>query len=242
MSNTGLFTNGGYSQEINQLYYSSITRIPGSEHTQSTTYCFLGKANPWPNDTNPPVPEITEKYLKNVYNNMFVMKRVLPTDMRALTDRIDWSAGQVYDYYRDDINMMERSNGSLVNAFYVKNKYDQVFKCLYNGSNTSYPNGIVSTNEPYFKPGNFGTNNVFQDVDGYKWKYLYTIDAGSKRTFMDSYWMPVPVGSNTPNPISNDAGYGNIDVINVTNGGSHYDPANSTINIKATSFLLVFAQ
>jgi hypothetical protein len=62
---------------------------------------------------------------------------------------------------------------------------------------------------------------------------MYTIDAGSKKTFMDSYWMPVPVGQNTPNPL-NDVGRGNIDVINVVNGGSGYDPANTTITLSVT--------
>ena len=51
---------------------------------------------------------------------------------------------------------------------------------------------------------------------------------------MDSRWIPVPVSDNTPNPIQSAAGFGDIEVINVTNGGSGYDSANATITVTIT--------
>jgi hypothetical protein len=72
---------------------------------------------------------------------------------------------------------------------------------------------------------------IFQGADNYKWKYIYTITSGNKLKFLDINWMPVPVGQNIPNPISNYAGVGSIDVINVGDGGSGYDPANATITV-----------
>jgi hypothetical protein len=54
---------------------------------------------------------------------------------------------------------------------------------------------------------------------------------GSKQKFFDSSWMPVPVGQNIPNPISTAAGFGDVEVINITNGGSGYDPANAQIYV-----------
>jgi len=106
----------------------------------------------------------------------------------------------------------------------VKNRYDQVFKCLWNN------NGASSTSEPFFQPGSYGTNNIFTGTDGYKWKYVYTVDIGAKVKFMDNTWMPIPLGK-VPNPLLADAGYGSIDVVNVLDGGSGYDPANSIISI-----------
>jgi hypothetical protein len=50
---------------------------------------------------------------------------------------------------------------------------------------------------------------------------------------MDSTWMPVPLGSNTPNGTTS-AGIGSIDVVNVTNGGSGYDVANSKVTVTIT--------
>ena len=60
---------------------------------------------------------------------------------------------------------------------------------------------------------------------------MYTIDTGLKRKFMDSKWIPVPVSVNTPNPIQTSAGFGDIEVINITGGGSGYDSANATITV-----------
>ena len=143
----------------------------------------------------------------------------------------------MYNFYRDDIDMFEiNDNGLLVNKFYVRNRYDQVFKCLWNN------NDGLSTEEPFFQPGSYSTNNIYTgtDADGYKWKYMYTIDVGTKRKFMDATWMPIPVGQNTPNPVQTNVstgivpGCGDIEVINVTNGGSGYDPANSTITVTVT--------
>ena len=99
-------------------------------------------------------------------------------------------------------------SGNPVYNFYVRNQYDQVFKCLWNA-------GVPSTVEPYFEPGSFGTNNIYLGADGYKWKFMYTIDTGTKVKFMNADWLPVPVGANTPNPLTSSAGAGNIDVINV---------------------------
>jgi hypothetical protein len=51
---------------------------------------------------------------------------------------------------------------------------------------------------------------------------------------MDDTWIPIPVGANTPNPLQTSAGAGSIDVINVTNTGSGYDPANALVSIVIT--------
>jgi hypothetical protein len=64
---------------------------------------------------------------------------------------------------------------------------------------------------------------------------MYTIDSGLKRKFMDVNWIPVSVSANTsPNPVSTSAGWGDIEVINVTNGGSGYDQVNTTIVVSIT--------
>jgi hypothetical protein len=228
MANQSLLTYNAKVTQIEQLYYAPSATLPLTSEPISSIYVFLSQSSGWPDDNNPPVPTQDQKYIKNIFANMFVAKKVLANNISPVAQRIDWTSGTVYQYYRDDIDMFEiDSNGFLINNFYVKNHYDQVFKCLWNAK------GAPSTKEPYFKPGNFGATNIFQDEDGYKWKYLYTIDAGSKKTFMDSYWMPVPIGYNTPNPL-NTVGRGNIDVINVVNGGSGYDPANTTIILKVT--------
>ena len=146
-----------------------------------------------------------------------------------MIQRIDWVINTVYDYYEDDVDMFSLDgNKRLIRSFYVRNKYDQVFKCLWNNNDTE------ANDEPFFQPGSYGSNNIYKGSDGYKWKYMYTIDAGSKTKFMDSFWIPIPVGNDIVNPISTSSGYGDIAVINVVSGGSGYDPSNAAITVVVT--------
>ena len=199
-------------------------------------YGFIGQVDPWDDEYNPPMPTQDQYSIKNVFKNMIAAKRITSSDISAVVPRFDWTSGTVYDVYSDTVDMFALdNNGFLLYEFYIINRFDQVWKCL--GNN----NGGTSTIEPFFAPGTFNTNSIFQGVDGYKWKYIYTVDLGSKVKFMDATWIPVPVGQNTPNPLIDlrtnlppPAGVGSIDVINVTNGGSGYDPANAVITVTVT--------
>lgn len=224
--------------QAQQDYYDPVALLPGANNEGITSlYAFLAKADPWDDDNNPPQPEQTQKYLKSIYPNIFVTKKIGSDTVKLVIERIDWTSGETYDYYRDDIDMTEKdSNGFLIQKFYIKNSYNQVFKCLWNN------NGNPSTVEPYFQPGTYGADNIFIGSDGYKWKYMYVLDGRSIKDFLDSSWMPIPItlipglaySGQTLDPTETGAGFGDIEVINVTNGGSGYDPANSTITVTVT--------
>lgn len=230
MANKNLLTYGAKISSIEQVYYSPVVVVPPYVDVPlGTTYCFLAKVDNWTDDNNPPVPSQDQKNIKKVFKNIFAAKLIKSNDISPVIPRVDWTSGIVYDYYRDDVDMFELdTNGSQVKKYYAKNRYDQVFKCLWNA------NGASSVNEPYFEPGSYGTNNIFTGVDGYKWKYIYTIDTGSKLKFMDTSWIPVPVGQSTPNPLLSSSGAGSIDVINVISGGSGYDQANAIVSVVIT--------
>ena len=229
MANKNILTTESRTMMVEQVYFSPVAVVPPNDYNAQTIYTFLSKVEPWADDENIPAPTSDEKYKKQVFKNMFVAKRVKSSDMSPVIQRVNWTSGIVYDYYRDDVDMNAVDvDGNPVYTFYVRNRYDQVFKCLWNN------NGGSSTQEPYFEPGSYNTNNIFQSTDGYKWKYIYTIDLGLKVKFMDDTWIPVPVGANTPNPLQTSAGAGCLDAINVTNTGSGYDPANAVITITVT--------
>jgi hypothetical protein len=232
MANQSLLTNYGKLSEVEQIYYSPVVELPDVPGVPfSSVYCFLSKVDPWPDDNAPPAPSQTQAAIKQTFKNIFVAKRVQTNDLSPVIERFDWTDGVVYDYYRDDVDMFEvDGDNKLVRKFYIKNQYDQVFKCLWNG------NGSPSTSEPYFEPGNYGVNNIYYGADGYKWKFMYNVDIGTAQKFMDSNWLPCPVGANTPDPSLEltTAGAGSIDVINILDGGSGYDPANAIITLTIT--------
>lgn len=229
VSNTGILTynSGVYNLLLNYNAPSSTIGSTGS--LLSTLYCALSKVEPWPVEGEPPTPEQSQVYIKDFYKNMFAAKKIGTSDMSPVIERINWTTGTVYDYYDDTANMFELdTNGSLVKKFYVKNRFDQVFKCLWNN------NDGQSTVEPVFEPGTFNANQIFQGADDYKWKYIYTISAGVKIKFIDENWMPVPMGNTVPNPVASTAGIGSIDVINVIDGGTGYDEANAPVSVVIT--------
>jgi hypothetical protein len=104
--------------------------------------------------------------------------------------------------------------------FYVRNNVDQVFKCLFNN------NDAISNTMPEITIGGQLPENPFiETVDGYKWKYIYTIPSGLKQKFFSSEYMPV-IRDATVFANRRD---GALDIIKITNPGSGYFNG-STIN------------
>ena len=216
MANKNILTYGAKTALVEEAFYSPVAQLSNGQPI-STLYCVLCRVDPWFDENNPDQPLQNQQYIKKVFNNIFVAKKINSNNISPVVPRIDWTSGTTYQYYQDNIDMFTVDVNDIVTQnFYVKNRYNQVFKCLWNA------NGAGSFNEPIFQPGVFGTNGIFQTTDGYKWKYMYSIDVGSAVKFLDSDWMPVPVGVNTPNPLSTPEGFGGIEVINVTSGGSGY--------------------
>lgn len=231
MTNRNILTTLAKTIQCEKIYYSPVTVLPSNVGAPlESIYCFLSKVEPWPNESDPPEPGTSVKDIKQTFKNIFAAKKIGSSDISPVLQRVDWTSGIVYDFYRDDIDMLELdSNGRLVHKFYVKNRYDQVFKCLWNNK------GEPSVDEPVFEPGSYGVNNIYTGPnDGYKWKYIYTVDLGLKIKFMDESWMPVTIGTNTANPLLSSTGTGSIDVIHLYEGGSGYDPGNSVISVVIT--------
>lgn len=230
MASQNLLTTYSKVIQAETTYYYPVLTYPLNPNIYLySLYCFLGKVGPWADDSNPPQPTQDQQYIKSIYKNMFAMKRITSNNITPVIVRYDWVQGTTYDFYQDNIDMFEvDQNGTPVYNFYIRNSYDQIFKCLWN--NNSQP----STLEPYFEPGTYGSNNIFQGSDGYKWKYMFSVDQGLKNLFMDDAWIPLPVGVFSIGSEEETLGAGDIEVINVTNGGSGYQPANAQIYVTVT--------
>jgi hypothetical protein len=225
MLNKSLLTYNANEFQVEQMYYSPVSMLNGLN--EYSLYCFISQVDPWLDDNNPPIPTQDQKYLKSIAKNIFAMKKVTSNNISPVVERNDWITNFVYDYYRDDVDMFTLDkNGFLVKKFYVKNRYDQVFKCLWNN------NGSATQNEPSLQPGAYGTNGIFVGPDdGYKWKYLYTIDGGRKNQFMDTRWMPVPLASPAANAATSSVGFGGIETINVITQGQGYSRVYSPVSV-----------
>jgi hypothetical protein len=224
MANTvnGLLTTYGRTALVEIMYAVPGLGVTGG--TAANAYVFFGKVDAWPDDANPPAPTEDQFNIKKVNKNIIALKKLLTPTTSPVIPRYDWTSGDVYTQYTDTEDIFKYDvNGIMDNIFYVRNSYDQIFKCLCNN------NGSDSTVEPVIQPGNTNIGDVLILADGYKWIYVTTIDKGLKKSFFDNQWMPIFVGYNTPNALVT-SGFGQIDAINVTSNGSNY-PTNTSTRI-----------
>jgi len=224
MANTvnGLLTTYGSTVEVQLTYFFVITAAGYAPASQSSSYFFLGKVDPWPDDVNVPIPTQDQANIKKTFKNIFAAKLLTSSNMSPVIPRIDWTSGTIYVPYTDYDNMFVFDNdGIITKNFYVRNRFDQIFKCLGNNK------GGVSTVEPVLQAGTTDATQTLILADGYKWIYITTIDKGLKKSFFDENWIPISVGPITPNTLL-DAGFGSINAINVTNAGNNYSNGVST--------------
>jgi len=225
-ANSSLLTYTSKLFEVLQFYYSPSSTAGESVDIPNSLYAFLGKVTPWPDPFNPPAPTQDQYSIKETFRNIIAAKKITSADISPVIPRKDWTSGTVYEYYDDRVNMFVLNEENIVSKnFYVKNRYDQVFICLWNNGN------MASTVEPQLSPGTFDSTFLVQTSDGYKWKFLYSIDAGAKQRFLDDDWMPVSAGTTVPNPELNSIGSGHIDVINITTVGEGYQSGGVVVTI-----------
>ena len=142
-----------------------------------STYLYVGKVSSWEDDDSPPAPEDHPAYHNSVKNKMVGLKRIGPDEVRLGAKRYDWTSGNRYERYKS-------ANASLgdTNPYYVLAGYNDrsVYKCLDNNGNS------VSTSKPSHK--NLGAT---RELDGYIWKYMYTITEADFKKFATADVIPV---------------------------------------------------
>lgn len=192
-------------------------------------YMVLGRPQSWDNalstnfsaqgsgtvsDSNPPNPidNWTNEYA--MWRDAMAGVKLNYSDVKLATVRHNWQYGTRYDMYRHNINGTDASETgkfdlSDTNMIVYVTSTGNVYKCLFNAKNATYTTGLVST----VMPNSTGAA-PFTTVDGYIWKYLYTITA-SDADFVTANYIPVP----TTSSVSNVNG---IDVVYMTSGGVGY--------------------
>ena len=143
-----------YCTELEKFYYSPVVLLDDNLHNGDylNLYAFIGKAPGTVDELSIPTLSTTTTYIKNVFKHIIFMKKINLSDISAVAERIDWTANTYYDIYSQDENLSQRdSDGKLIKKFYVKNKYDQIFKCLWNSVNDEDTYNVTNiTNRDYY--------------------------------------------------------------------------------------------
>jgi len=151
---------------------------------RSTYHYFIGQILPWANEYTPSTPATTDKYEYDTRNSILSVKKVNPTDVSLVVPRRDWTLNTVYDQFDGNysVDFPAQSGATSIKeaTFYVMNGSYGVYKCLDNSNNgpSLYePTGSDYTPETY--------------LDGYVWKYLYTIPPSLRNRFLTDDYLPV---------------------------------------------------
>ncbi len=179
-------------------------------------YLFVGKVTPWPVDGEAPLPQNTEVMVKDAWQNMIGGKRVSPADYSHVIRRVDWAVNKVFAQYSDNNPNLFYSD------FYCVTDDFNVYKCLDNNNNG--PSSV--------KPTGTGTS-VITLGDGYKWKFMYTINTAQAIKFMTNRWIPVQTltadDGSTQWTVQENTIPGAIQSIEITEAGAGYSSAPSVV-------------
>ena len=193
-----------YKTHISRQLLESI-----SEKSNTAYYVFTSDHVNRTSSTIPTPPDDVRETVIDGYRNMIFGKRVTPNDAKIMVKKIDYEADRLYDMYDDNDDALLTKD-----FFVVTNEvsYYHVYKCLDNNLRSN------STVQPSFAHITGANTNVYQTSDGYRWKYMFSIDKTTYDKFAtDSL---IPVVSNTT--VSSSAIDGVIDIIKIENAGKNY--------------------
>lgn len=189
----------------------------------SRLYFTFGKTLPWSNESVPDTPTTSVTDINNVWDNMIGAKLLLGSEAKIVIPRNNWAANTKYAMYDNTVD----SPSMFSNTFFILTSDWNVYKCL-NNANTS--NSTVMPTQVF-------TDKAVEEVDGYIWKYMYTVPAADQIRFVTSAYIPVQTLSTDNGSLQWDvqeaAVAGGIESIKVTSGGSGYTDAN-TVTITIT--------
>jgi hypothetical protein len=171
-------------------------------------YVFAGNHLPYANSAIPTIYDNVSNTSVDVYRNMIFGKQVQTTDVSLMVARVDYESNIRYDMYDDqDTSLASKNFFVVVNdgGFY------NVFKCLNNNSNAN------STVSPSIT--SIGTDGIFYSpVDGYTWKYMYSINNTTFDKFANEKYIPYTANTD----VIDNATDGAINSIKINSTGAGY--------------------
>ena len=184
--------------------------VESVEADKNSYYVFIGLSNPagtpggqvgygrsanWNTSGLTPDPLDTFSRKAHSGDTMMFGKKITSANIRRIIRKVEWTAGNRYEIYRDDYSVedpspLTKGNRLYDSNYYVINKDFRVYICISNGSTGAVPLGNISQDEPTFtdlEPSAAGTSG-----DGYIWKYLFSVAPSDIIKFDSTEYITVP--------------------------------------------------
>lgn len=188
------------------------------EPANTILYVGYGKHTPFEDDSIPDTPHdaLSNSHFQ-VYRNLIGGKQITAADIKLMAHRYNWTANTKYTMYDDKKELSGKQ-------FFVVNEESSeynVFVCLDNN------NDSISLSAPLLSETSANDSIYVKTVDGYQWKYLYTISTANWDKFATDEYIPIIPDNN----VTGNATPGSIQTIIVNTGGEKYNArANGAIS------------
>ena len=186
-------------------------------------YIGIGKSEQWDASETVPTPTDSIKTMRQLRSGLQSIKKA--GDVSFVIPRHNWSSGSTYSAFDDEFTTIPS------NTYYVLTDENQVYIVL----RQSKTNAGVA-NPSTVKPTGTSTK-PFRTLDGYVWKFLYSLSASRSSKFLSSNFVPIErvdsandTFETQQKTIQDAASPGQILGIEVLSNGSGYTTATVTIN------------
>jgi hypothetical protein len=130
-------------------------------------------------ELNPPAPTPSYQAINfDTWRNMISLKKIQSSDASHVVTRVNWANNTFFNAW-DDAAVLQTANAAILRYYCLTSDWN-VYKCIDNNRNA---NSTV-------KPTGTGTS-IVSTADGYRWKYMYTIESGERTKFLTIDYMPV---------------------------------------------------
>lgn len=192
----------------NFRYRNATEFIDYVRNGNANLYAFVSRSQPWQDDENPPTQVISQKEQHQTWDDMMLLRRVRFNDIVPGVRRIPWESGTVYQEFNDSIDLQDK------NFFIFTEPEHNVYLCIDNNG------GAPSTSKPTHRD-----ENIVEEADGYKWKYMTTISVSLLNKFLLNDYIPIEENEE----IVESASPGTIEHLRIENSGSGY-PVNRSVS------------
>ena len=180
-----------------------------TEQSNTAFYLFISQHVTNLDTVLPEALDDPQQIYIDVYHKMIAGKRITANDVLPMITNIPYVANTYYDMYDDgDPLLASKKYYAITNA----GSFSHVWKCLDNNNQSN------STVIPNFADIDV-SDELYQTSDGYRWKYMCSVDSTTVDKFGTDVWFPLVANST----VANLAISGAVDIIQVQIPGQGYN-------------------
>ena len=147
----------------------------GAEDSATYYYIGIGRSEDWDSADITPTPVNRSRDDKLFRHSL--QSVISASAYSFVVPRYNWTSGTTYSAFSDNVSGQP--------SYYVITDENKVYLCIRQGKDTN-GTAVVSTVQP-----DHTDTSLTEEVDGYVWKYLYTVTTSAANSYLTANFFPV---------------------------------------------------